>query len=147
MNGINDFAKRENSPTDRRGAESPIGGGTLKVTKLYAYKDAMLIGPAHRQVLHDKRDDFQKILLERKIEMELELLGTGSPNDQKDRTLSEEGTGFEGNDSEYNKKHDEFQSSITQMQNNFQNQLDHINTCFQREWLKDPRCKGRSHNS
>ena len=68
MNGYRSYT---NTPTDIR--ESPLGVGILRLDRLNPFKDPLTIGPVHRVVLDDKKDEFQKILLDKKLELETEI--------------------------------------------------------------------------
>ena len=69
---LNGYRSYTNTPTDH--PDSPLGVGLLRLNRLNPFKDAMTIGPIHRIVLDDKKDEFQKVLLNKKQELESELV-------------------------------------------------------------------------
>ena len=88
MNGYRSYT---NTPTDIR--ESPLGVGILRLNRLNPFKDPLTIGPVHRMVLDDKKDEFQKILLNKKLELESEITRLQAEVKRRASVESEEGSG------------------------------------------------------
>ena len=88
MNGYRSYT---NTPTDIR--ESPLGVGILRLNRLNPFKDPLTIGPIHRVVLDDKKDEFQKILLNKKLELESEITKLQIEVKRRTSVESEEGSG------------------------------------------------------
>ncbi len=117
-----------NTPTEVR--DSPLGTGVLHLDRLTSYTDAMTLNNTQRIVLDDKRDHMHKMLMEKKLKLETEL-------------LQHQGHSEAGSDPGFDRERNRAQEMLNELYMNFQDQLDYLRQRFQREWMDDPRNGGK----
>lgn len=104
---------------------------SLRIASLGVPVESSTIGPTHRQILCEKITEFQRLLSERKAQLEQEYKSLQGDNNSK--------RPGEDDVSRLVALRSEQQAELDTLHTQCQNRLDNIYQGFEREWSMDPR--------